>query len=225
MLEHLKPIIGSSITRDYSAGSTILYQGEAPRLACVLAEGIVRAFSISAQGDEQIETYHVAGEFFPSSWIFGKAPSTLFFYEAVTDCKVAFMQRSELIEFMLAQPQRMHAMLDYFTTNYSASLIRVNALEQPKAKDKLIYTLYYLCQRYGEYSLPKVEIPLNLTHQNLASLVGLTRETTATEMNKLKKQGVITYAQQRYTIDQEKLLDLIGEDSFRGIKIPINRRH
>lgn len=219
MTDHLKPLVTKSLRRSFSAGSTILYQGEAPRSACVLIKGVVRVFSISRQGDEQIVMFHVSGEFFPSSWIFGKSQGTLFFYEAMTDCEVVFVPRAELIKHMLSTPERMHALLDYFTTNYSALLIRVNALEQPKARDKLVYTLYYLCQRYVRRATGKVKIPFTLTHQSLAGLVGLTRETTAMEMSKLKKEGVIAYKQQQYTIDTNKLLELIGEDSFRDIMI------
>ncbi len=219
MNNSLQPLIKKVITRKFAAGATILYQGEAPRSACVLVKGVVRVFSISSQGDEQIVMFHVAGEFFPSSWIFGKAPGTLFFYEALTDCEVAFVSRTELLEFMSATPERSQAMLDYFTTNFAASLIRVNALEQPKARDKLIYTLYYLCQRYATLDKPQVKIPLALTHQHLASLVGLTRETTAMEMAKLKKESVINYKQQQYTVQLEKLMELIGEDSFRDLSI------
>lgn len=219
MIEHLQPLIQHAVTRTYRPGSTILFQGEAPRMACVLVKGVVRVFSISSQGDEQIVMFHVAGEFFPSSWIFNNASSTLFFYEAMTSCDVVNVARKDLIEHMYADPERTQALLHYFTTNYAASLIRVNALEQPRARDKLVYTLYYLCQLFSNKSAGKVELPLSLTHQTLASLVGLSRETTAMEMSALKKQGVISYAQQSYTIQLDKLLDIIGEDSFRNVQI------
>lgn len=219
MLNHLKPLLDKTTSRKYSAGSTILYQGEAPRYACILTKGIVRVYSISNLGEEQIVTFHVAGEFFPSSWIFEKSPSTLFFYEAVTPSDISFIDRKELIEFMTANSIRNSALLDYFATNYSASLIRVNALEQPKAREKLVYTLFYLCERYGITSGVTTKIPLQLTHQNFASLVGLTRETTAIEMNKLKREKVITYKQQHYIVNTEKLSDILGEDSFKSLSI------
>lgn len=218
-MQHLDKLIKTAVVRKYSPLSTILYQGEAPRSACILLKGIVRVYSISKQGDEQIVAYHVAGEFFPASWIFEKTPSTLFFYEAVTDVEVAFVPRQEFKNHMLSDPASTNMLIDYFATNYAASLIRINALEQPKARDKLAYTMYYLCQRYGKHMSSDVHIPLALTHQNLAGLVGLTRETTATEMNRLRKQGVISYKQQQYTVKIDKLLELIGEDSFKNIKI------
>jgi CRP/FNR family transcriptional regulator len=219
MIIHLQPLIKKSTRRRFDAGSTIIYQGEVPRSAYILIRGIVRVYSISSQGEEQIVTFHVAGEFFPTSWIFGKAPGTLFFYEALTDCEVALCQRDELIDFMKSTPSRNQALIDYFATNYAASMIRVNALEQPKARDKLVYTLYYLCQRFGKTDSSKIKIPLTLTHQNFASLVGLTRETTAIEMNKLKSEKIISYKQQEYIVNMEKLLDVLGEDSFRNLTI------
>ena len=220
MLEHLKPLIKQSVVRKYAAGSMILYQGEVPRSAVVIIHGIVRVYSISHQGDEQIVTYHVAGEFLPSSWIFNKTSGSLFFYEALDECEVAFVARDKLLDFMQDTEERRNALLDYFTTSYTASLIRISALEQAKAREKLLYTMYYLCQRYGRRPEGKsVRISLSLTHQSLAGLVGLTRETTATEMNKLKKEKIITYRNQEYTVNLEKLLGLIGEESFRGVDI------
>lgn len=222
MLSHLEPLIKRSLTRKYSPGSTILFQGEVPRSACVIKKGVVRVYSISAQGDEQIVSYYVEGEIFPSSWIFGKTSGTLFFYEAITDSEVAFIGRQELLTYMLSRTSRSVALLDYFATSYAASLIRISALEQPKAREKLLYTLYYLCQRYGERTKRSDAvyiINLQLTHQNLASLVGLTRETTATETNRLKREKIINYANQKYSINIDKLIGLLGEDSFRGISI------
>lgn len=219
MQDHLNGLIGQSIGRTYGSGSMILYQGEVPRSVCVLKRGVVRVYSISSQGDDQIVTYHVDGEFFPASWVFGKSPSTLFFYEAVTDCEVGWVPRDTFLEYIYELPERTEALVDYLATSYSGFLIRINALEQPKARQKLLYTLYYLCQRYGATDGEQIRIVLALTHQHIAALVGLTRETTATEMNRLRKEGVLDYTAQTYTVDTQRLLDAIGEDSFRGIKI------
>jgi CRP/FNR family transcriptional regulator, cyclic AMP receptor protein len=215
----LDSLVKNYITRKYLPKSVILYQGEAPREAQIIVSGVVRAYNISAQGEEQTVTYHIAGEFLPVDWVFKKAHGSIFFYETVSECNICMIPREKLLSYMFSTPDRKDALIDYFATNYAASLIRVSGLEQPKAQEKLLFTLYYLCQRYGEKKGDFIEIKLSLTHQNLASLVGLTRETTTNEMNKLKKQKLLTYDNQKYVVDLEKLLDLIGEDSFRGISI------
>lgn len=219
MRDQLDALTRNMITRPYSAGSTILYQGEVPRAVCVLSKGVVRVFGISSQGDEQIVTYHVAGEFFPTSWVFSKAPSTMFFYEAVTDCEIAFVPKDEFLKRVFEDQELSRALIDYLASTYAASLVRVNALEQPKARQKLLYTMLYLCQRYGKKVGRHTRIEINLTHQSLAGLVGLTRETTATELNQLRKDKILTYSKQIYDVDLDRLLDLIDEDSLRAISI------
>lgn len=222
MLIQLKPLIDKSIKRSYAPGSTIYYQGEIPRSASILLDGVVRVFSISSQGDEQIVTYHMPGEIFPSSYIFGKSTSTMFFYESIGPAEICLVPRLELLEYIKSNENAKDAVMDYYTTSFAAALLHINALEQPKARDKLLYILFYLCQRYGKTTTGKVNIPFTLTHQNLASIVGLTRETTATEMNKLKKDKVLSYASQKYIINVDKLIEMIGEDSFKKINIGVN---
>lgn len=219
MIRQFRPLLENMNQRSIRAGSIILYQGEVPRSACILTEGVVRVYSISPQGEDQIVAFHVSGEFFPTSWIFSKSPGTLFFYEAVTDCKIAFIPRETLIDYIFREPARTRAIFEYFATNYVASLIQVNALEQAKARDKLVHILYYLCQRYAKEQTSEIHIPITLTHQTIASMVGLTRETTAMEMSRLKKEAVISYSQQQYTVSTKKLFALMGEDTFQGLSI------
>lgn len=221
MKYHLKPLVGLLVNRHFSAGSMILYQGEVPRAACILIRGVVKVYSISAKGEEHIILFNVAGDIFPTPWIFGKTSGTIFFYEALTDCTVAYVQRKQLLDYMHKNTERLSTLLDYISTNYSASLMRINALEQPKAFDKLVFTLYFLCKRYGKSKLNKNKstIPIALTHQTLASLVGLTRETTAMEMSKLKKRKIISYKKQQYTVNIPKLQEVMGEDILSEVSI------
>ncbi len=58
---------------------------------------------------------------------------------------------------------------------------------------------------------------LELTHVVIADLVGLTRETTAIELNKLKKLGIVKYDSKEYVINKKKLEHHMGEDSFGSL--------
>lgn len=49
MLGKLKPLTEKSVHRSFSAGSTILFQGEVPRSAGVLLSGVVRVFSMEEE--------------------------------------------------------------------------------------------------------------------------------------------------------------------------------
>jgi CRP-like cAMP-binding protein len=213
MVAFLKPLIDISPVRFFKAGSTILHQGEVPEKSFLITDGVVRIYNISESGDEQTLMFHVPGEFFPLTWIFGDSKSTLFFYEAMTDCEINMIDRGEFLEFMTSDQDRSKSLVRYFTNIHSTLLLRINALEQSKARDKLIHTFYYLYKRYNRYKQQIITLPFLLTHQNLACLIGLTRETTTIEVNKLRKERVVSCKKQRYTLDVRKLMAVMGTES------------
>ena len=101
--------------------------------------------------------------------------------------------------------------------------MRLNALQHSRASDKLIYTLHYLALSHGRSVGPqRIEITLDLTHQDFANLTGLTRETAATELNKLKHQDVITYSKHTlYQLDLAKLTAMLNDQYISDIQIKL----
>jgi CRP/FNR family transcriptional regulator len=220
LLKSLQPLLDEHVKRQIGRHSTILYQGEVPRSVCIVGKGMVKASNFSAQGEEQLISFHIVGELFPTPWLFEKTNSTLYFYEAVTPCEIYFVPRQNFHDFINAHIPAQQELMAYMAGEYTGSLLRINALEQAKAREKITYTLYYLSQRYGKAERGGwVGLSLSLTHQQLAGLVGLTRETTATELNRLKRKKVIRYLHQTYMIDMKALLLAIGEDSFQDIQL------
>lgn len=50
-------------------------------------------------------------------------------------------------------------------------------------------------------------------------MVGITRETTAVELHKLKKKGYITYQKFTYSVDVPKLIRMTGSDEFENLSV------
>lgn len=218
--ELLKPLLKNAVKRVVKAGDIIFYQGEAPRSACILKSGVVKVYNIISTGEEQLVNFQLPNEVFPTPWVFSKTTSVLYFYEALTDCELYLFPREDFLDYIKSDQKILITFLDYYVNNYIGAVMRITALEQPKAREKITYTMYYLVQRYGVHITPdKVQIRLQLTHQHIANLVGLTRETTAVEMKKLKEAGVVNYVKQKYVVSLRKLLDIMGEDNFKDLNL------
>lgn len=216
----IQQCLAVSTSRRVPKGTMIFYQGEVPQSAALLKDGVVKVYNLSPDGEEQLTTFHAPYDIFPTIWLFGQSTSSIYFYEAFTDCEVAFIPRAELLRIATQSNENSQYLLDSYVKNYIGMLLRVTALQQAKASTKISYTLYYLSQRFGETdSDENMTISIKLTHQQFASLVGLTRETTATEMKKLQKAGVINYRNQVYSVDMKKLVEQMGDDSFTNIPI------
>ena len=217
IIDAVRPV---ATQRAFKRHSILLYQGEVPRAAFVILSGAVKVYSLNAAGEEQIATLHVAGEFFPTSWIFEKSSSTQYYYEAITDCTVLTLGKEDMKQAILERPECLRAAFDYFAANYIGLMMRITALEQARASEKIMFTMYYLLFRYGKEVKPSIyRVSLNLTHTVIASLVGLTRETTSTELHKLKRQKILSYTAKEYFINKKALEMALGEDSFRDVSV------
>lgn len=208
-------------TKRITKGSILVFQGETPRCAYVIKSGIIKTYNLSVQGDEKPVDFYGEYDIFPIPWIFKKAANAYFYYEAFTDGELYNVPREDYLEFLKRNPDNVRATLEHFITVYMGNNMRLNALQHSRASDKLLYTLHYLTLTHGRQIAPKhVEITLNLTHQDFANLTGLTRETAATELNKLKTLGVIVYGKHTlYQVHLDKLQRVINDQFISDVEM------
>ena len=161
------------------------------------------------------------GELFPAPWAFYKAPSALYYYEALTDVVLHHVPRDQYLDFLKKHPDETYRQLERSVTDNLGSMMRLNALQHSRASDKLIYTLHYLVVSQGRYiSDDEAEILLDLTHQDFANLTGLTRETAATELNKLKGLGVISYGKHEpYRVKVKELNKALNDQTVAEVRL------
>ncbi len=201
-------------TRSYRKGEIIIFQGEAPRSTFVIRSGVVKAYNLSIHGDEKPMGFLGTRDSFPGTWIYDKVPSAIYYYEAFThDSVVYLVPRDDYVAFIRSNPAMALAELDRYVEGQLGLSMQLNALQHSRANEKLMYTLHYLSIAHGKpISDKKREIEFHLTHQDFANLTGLTRETAATELNKLKHLKVINYGQNiPYTVDLAKLQSILND--------------
>lgn len=204
--------------RRFNEKTPIIYQGEVPRCGFYLKKGIVKVYNLHANGNEQILRFYGPGDFFPLPWLYGKANTEFYYYEAVEDCEVISVTKQDMDLIVKKDPALSQYIFDSMLSDQTALNLRIISLEQPRANEKLEYTLYYLLFRYGKNVGNEIYvINMSLTHITLANLVGLTRETITMEMNRLKRKGIISYTKKIYKVDRRKLEQAIGEDNFSGL--------
>jgi CRP/FNR family cyclic AMP-dependent transcriptional regulator len=218
---YLKTFLERQQVRKFKKGEIIIFQGEAPRYAFSVKSGAVKAYNLSVNGDEKPVAFYPADNIFPATWVYGKVPSAIFYYEAFTpEVEVYLIDRQTFVNFIRKSPELLYQELDRLLSDQLGGSMRLNALQHSRASDKLIYTLHYLALTHGDAkSSDVIEINLDLTHQDFANLTGLTRETAATELNKLKKQGIINYGKHvPYQLDLNRLMQLVNDQFIADIQ-------
>jgi CRP/FNR family transcriptional regulator len=217
----LKQFLDKYTVRTYKKGEIVVFQGEAPRQTLVVKSGVIKSYNLSVGGDEKPMSFFTEFDIFPTPWTFGKAPSAYFYYEAFTDATLYSVPREEYVKFIQSHPAQLYAAFEKMLIEQVGTTMRLNALQHSRASDKLLYTLHYLTLTHGRsIAQRKIEITLNLTHQDFANLTGLTRETTATELNRLKAKGVITYGKHTlYQVDLDMLHGTINDEFIADMQL------
>jgi CRP/FNR family transcriptional regulator, anaerobic regulatory protein len=203
--------------RRYPKGEIIVTQGEVPSCGYVIKKGVIKTYNLTSQGEEKPITFDTEGDALPIGWIFGKVKFAIYFYEAFTDCELYCIPRQDYMDYIKQNPEVMFEEFDRFMSRYLNNHLRVNALEQSKAAEKVVNTIHYLCLRFGKDLKPDlVQIQLPLTQQDLANFMGLTRETTGIELKKLQRRGILTYKKQNYQVHTNRLNELLDEEYELG---------
>lgn len=208
------------VTRQYAKKRTILFQGEIPRSLMVLQSGLVKVYGITTSGDQRTVTILAAGDIFPVEWTFDKSRVSLYYYEAVTDCTLLTLPKTDFINAMEKDPVLKDQVFHAYMAHYTSATMHIYALEHSHAQEKLVYILQYLVARFGEKQADGlVKIDLRLSHQDIAEMVGLTRETTAVELHRLKDKNLIDYQRFSYYVNVPLLVQATGSDEFESVEV------
>lgn len=211
MGEHAFAQLTSSV-RKYGKNNIVFFQGEAPRNAFYVQEGTVQVYAIDDEGDAYIVGFYGEGDIFPLDWLHDRSKSTTFYYEALTPCELAPIEKAAYKE-VADEPAIKEAVITQFINESESGLIRNLALQQARARDKIIYFFYFLAIRHGkELASGLYSLGIPLTHQTIANCLGLTRETVATELGTLKRAGTVAYRNKKYVVDKKMVIKAVGKE-------------
>ncbi len=210
-LAALAPIC--TATRRFSKGNVILFQGEAPRTGFAVKEGTVRAYTIDDAGNEYNVAFFGPGDIFPLAWLYDERKTVMFYYEAIAPTELLTVERGNFHEKITADAEIGAYVTNLLISDAANSLLRSLALQQPRAKNKIIYFFYYLALRHGkEVASGLYNLGLPLTHQTIANSLGLTRETVATELGALRREGIVAYRNKKYIVDKKLVIHAVGKE-------------
>lgn len=206
--------------RKLKKGWPLLYQGEVPRTAFVVKSGMVKVYDINTNGEEKVITFTDTDGLLAPEWLFSKSRVSLYYADAFTDTEVHAVPRQELYDVLHQDAEMLRFGLNRYVNLYVGAQLHISALEQSRAVEKLLRIFQWLAIRFGEEQNPGVvKLNIRLTQQDLARMIGMTRETTTVELGKLRDDKVVLYQKKHYILNLEKMQQIMGEDEFRTLAI------
>ena len=196
--------------RNYPKGQIILYEGDVPTDLFIIKSGIVKVHDIDDQGNEKILHLVKTPAMFPMVFFLGGNDQTKSFYTTVTDAEIYVIPKSIVEEKMRANSELSMFMMHWFSREIHEVLVRLSSLEKTNTRDKLIAALKFLGVHHckdPKGNWRRVTFPVS--HQLLADMIGVTRESTTMIMKELQNEKIIRNPRlTQLEIQFEKLIHL-----------------
>lgn len=211
-MDSLRDFIAKYPPKTFKKGETILLKDEKPDQIFIIESGFVKTYSITKNGDERLVSIDRKGDDFPIGYSLGLIEKSQFFYEAFSKCTVRLVPRQDYLAYLHGDIDRLYNQQVRLTILLLATLSRVHALEQPNAREKIAHTLVYMADKLGVILRPnKSKLKIDVTQQEIANSLGLTRETANIELKKLETMKIITHSRKSYVLYMEKLKDYLNK--------------
>lgn len=176
----------------YKKGEMILRAGEPSSSVFYIKKGFVRAYSLSKKGEELTLIIFKSGNFFPTMSVMTRK-TVAYYMEAMTPCEILRCPRQDFLEFVKDNPDVLLDLMSRVLTRFGGILQRMEYLVFGNAGAKIASIILICAERFGKREGNKKIIEVPLTHSDIASLVGLTRETVSIEIKKLVDEGLVGY--------------------------------
>ncbi|MGO9126230.1 MAG: Crp/Fnr family transcriptional regulator [Terriglobales bacterium] len=178
-------------TSSYPGGAVLFVEGQVPRGVYMLCKGRVKLTMASAEGKTVIARVVEAGELLGlHSAISGDAHEVT--AETLQPCQVDFMRRDDFLKLLREHRDVAVNAMQQFSNYYRGACQQIRYLGlATSAAEKLACFLLESAAR-GEETQQGVRFNLSLTHEEIAQVVGLTRETVTRGLAELRHRSLIS---------------------------------
>lgn len=196
----------NGVKHTYKKNDIIIKQDSHPDGVFYILEGLVKAFDITKYNEENLLVIRKADEIFPIIWaITGHDRHVI--YQAIAPTTVYKVNRKAFLKYINNNPDALAPLLDMTMEMYRLHSERIFTLEYRTVRERIISFLLSMNQRFGKrLSNGDLLIEVPLRHQDIASSVNATRETTSREISALERKGLLENKQSYIVIKDLKAL-------------------
>ena len=208
--EELLEVVKTINHKEYSKGDVIFTEGNVANTLYFVNEGNIKLYKYTKDGKEQILHVLSEGEFFgeldlikPSKYGFNS--------KAIVNSKICTLTKDEMKDIIMRKPEIGIKVLETVGERVAKVESLVQNLATNDVDSRLAYLVIDLMEKYGQSIEKNISIKLPLSREDMASFIGVTRETISRKLKKFEDEKLIKIVGTKNLIilDEEGLKDYI----------------
>ncbi len=180
--------IGLSVTVDKD--QLIFNAGSPGEYVYILLEGRIKIYELTSDGKEVIHWFCFPGELFGLAEIV-RGGRRAVAAQACSKVKVIKIRHSEFVTFMQRYPDVSLRIIDLLSCRLRELGDVITNLVADDVTARVVKLLTRLGARYGSGEGNEVRLNICLTHQEMADMIGTTRQTVTTVLSALKRKDFL----------------------------------
>jgi CRP/FNR family cyclic AMP-dependent transcriptional regulator len=207
--EVLAKLAGSAQTQSYRARQVVYLPGDRAASVHFVALGRVKVSKVTRDGKELTLAYRTAGEFFGETCLLEGGPREEM-VEAMETTATIEVDRGLFDQILSDHAQVSYPFARAMIGRWRALQTKVEQLVFKDVGSKLAELLLRLGSEHGVEHRRGLVLGLKITHQEMANLIGSTRETVSLTLSQFKRKGFIhTEGRKVILADREGLRSLV----------------
>lgn len=193
----------------FPAGSVLFTEGHNPRSVMMICDGRVKLTRSSREGKILLARIAKAGELIGLTAALRNLPYELT-AQAVETVHVRSFQAKDFVHFLERHAESSLHAAESLSRDYMAALNGICRLAlAPTIAGRIAHLLLELAADEGTAVANNPEVHLPLKHEELASMLGSSRESVTRALNELKREGLIEIRGTRIVLLRKGLLELL----------------
>lgn len=186
--EQLSTLESRCRVRKYPRSSPIYLPSDHADGVLLLADGRVKIGSFTEEGKQTILAFIEPGEVFGELSLMGTAEREEY-AEAVDKSTIILIPNDAVQQLLAENPSVSLGITKLFGLRRQRVERRLKYLLFRSNRERLVHLLVELAEQYGKQTSEGLELRIKLSHQDLASIVGSTRETVTVVLGELQSEG------------------------------------
>ena len=206
--------IGHATTMTHCvSGQRILSPDDPPDRIHIVKKGRVRLYRMSPDGKQLTLDIHEKGTILGDMTMLGQDRLPEAYAEAIDEAVICTISPDELRGLIERYPTIGVNIIRHLSRRLQAAEAELEAMAYQRVDQRLARKLLDLAGRFGVATARGTLIGARLTQQELAEMIGTTRETLAHTLSDFRRRGLLDTARHQVTIrDAERLADVADGD-------------
>ncbi len=198
--EALESIASLLIERSFPKHKTIVEEGAPGDYMYIIVEGRVKVTKLSGDGREKILELLDVGDFFGEMSLFDEAPRSAS-VKGLSQVRILALARNDFLGLLARSPDLALSVIQELTRRLRQVDEQASSLSFQRVKERTVGLLVRLAREEpGQGARRKTPV---LTHQQIADMIGTSRETVTRAIKGLKADGWLEQDGKHYLVPAE----------------------